>query len=160
MRCDRPGPVVDIAIGVFDFRGLGVSVAARGALSFPQSTMPDKRSEKDQQDADDDTSDDPSDSASTQSVKRASGQVLNTTGRIASSYVEGSGSSIGSPRVLQTKHDPISSSEIVESNGRVRNARWGTMSDSIVNAKGLTTKRGVYHPNLVVSRTKSSTPVQ
>ena len=80
MGCDWAGSVVEVDVGMYPFRGFGFSAAARGATSFPQSAMPDKRSEKDQQNADDDTNDNPSDRRRAQPMKRASGQTLNSTG--------------------------------------------------------------------------------
>lgn len=88
------------------------------------------------------------------------GQTLNSTGWVVLSYVEGGGTGVGSLLVLQIKHDPFSSSEAVKPDGRVKNARWRVMNDSVVDAKGLTTKWGVDYPNLVRPQTKPRTPVQ
>ena len=79
MGCDGTCSVVDVDVGMFNFRGFWASVDTWGAFLFPQSTKPDKHPEEDQQGADDDTSGDPSDSASTQPVKDRWVKYRNTT---------------------------------------------------------------------------------
>jgi len=99
--CDWPGSIVEVDVGMFSFRGFGVSVVSRGATSFPHSTTPDKHSEKDQQDTDSDTSGDPSDRRCAQPVKWVLSRGLNTTRRVVLSYVEGGGQGVGLLLVLQ-----------------------------------------------------------
>ena len=106
MGCDWSSSVVEVDVGMFSFRGFGVSVVSRGATLFPQSAMPDKHSKKDQQDTNDDTSGDSSDRGCAQPVKRASSQTLNTTGRVVLSYVGGGGAGVGSVPVLQINTTP------------------------------------------------------
>ena len=45
-------------------------------------------------------------------------------------------------------------------NNKVSDARLGTINDSVVDTKRLTTRRGVGHPDLVLSRIEPITPVQ